>query len=561
MPASLINSREIGVRLLIDVCMFIEHWQPGGRSAQPASRWSASFIQYAKLNSWSFRTDLYSHTAIDFNDPAGEEIILNNELDGARDFRQFPQSADRNVLDELVEHFLLDLRIHFGAIHDSVEETECSPRPGLGCVRVGPLFETAIIGQNGDLESDWDGCRLVNQGPKRPKGQDRESPPALAAQEPKQPHAPDHGVLSTDANPIDNDSDRPPRRQVAMGGDGQVTLGNSIMKADAIKIRRLDGRPGDGRFCRRRRPTPSPCWSGSRPSSRTFPANVPRAATELAKEWRTDRVLRRLEALMAVVDADHTLLVSGNGDVIQPTDGILGIGSGGNYAVAAARALVAHSELSAAEIVRTALEIAGNSHLYEHEHHGGGTGVRDLTPREIVAELDRHIVGQDDAKRAVAIAIRNRWRRQQLPDEMRREVAPKNILMIGPTGVGKTEIARRLAKLTGAPFIKVEATKYTEVGYYGRDVESMIRELVENAIGLVRERERSRVEEEARRRVDERLLDLLAPAPASFDVSARFARHARSATSEPARRCGRCWPPARWNSGGSRSPSSRRPCR
>jgi ATP-dependent HslUV protease ATP-binding subunit HslU len=126
--------------------------------------------------------------------------------------------------------------------------------------------------------------------------------------------------------------------------------------------------------------------------------------------------------------------------------------------------------------------------------------VRDLTPRQIVAELDRHIVGQDAAKRAVAIAIRNRWRRQQLEGDMRQEVAPKNIMMIGPTGVGKTEIARRLAKLTGAPFIKVEATKYTEVGYYGRDVESMIRELVENAIGLVRESERANVEAEARRR-------------------------------------------------------------
>jgi ATP-dependent HslUV protease ATP-binding subunit HslU len=134
--------------------------------------------------------------------------------------------------------------------------------------------------------------------------------------------------------------------------------------------------------------------------------------------------------------------------------------------------------------------------------------------------LDRHIVGQDAAKRAVAVAIRNRWRRQHLPDEMRPEVAPKNILMIGPTGVGKTEIARRLAKLTGAPFIKVEATKYTEVGYYGRDVESMVRELVENAIGLVRERERKNVEQEARRRVDDRLLDLLVPPPPAFEVSA-----------------------------------------
>jgi ATP-dependent HslUV protease ATP-binding subunit HslU len=135
--------------------------------------------------------------------------------------------------------------------------------------------------------------------------------------------------------------------------------------------------------------------------------------------------------------------------------------------------------------------------------------VRDLTPRQIVAQLDQHIVGQGDAKRAVAIAIRNRWRRQQLPEEMRGEVAPKNILMIGPTGVGKTEIARRLAKLTGAPFIKVEATKYTEVGYYGRDVESMVRELVEAAIVLVREGERHKIEAEARQRAEERLLDLL----------------------------------------------------
>ena len=146
--------------------------------------------------------------------------------------------------------------------------------------------------------------------------------------------------------------------------------------------------------------------------------------------------------------------------------------------------------------------------------------MRDLTPREIVAELDRHIVGQHEAKRAVAVAIRNRWRRQRLSEEMKHEVAPKNIMMIGPTGVGKTEIARRLARLTGAPFIKIEATKFTEVGYYGRDVDSMVRELVENAISLVREEERDRVEEEARRHVDERLLDLLAPGPPAFDAAA-----------------------------------------
>ena len=145
--------------------------------------------------------------------------------------------------------------------------------------------------------------------------------------------------------------------------------------------------------------------------------------------------------------------------------------------------------------------------------------MRDMTPREIVAELDRHIVGQSEAKRAVVIAIRNSWRRQQLPEEMRTEIGPKNILMIGPTGVGKTEIARRLAKLTGAPFIKVEATKYTEVGYYGRDVESMVRDLVESAIALVKETERKDVRDEAERRTEERLLDLLAPAPVAYDAA------------------------------------------
>lgn len=135
--------------------------------------------------------------------------------------------------------------------------------------------------------------------------------------------------------------------------------------------------------------------------------------------------------------------------------------------------------------------------------------VKDLTPRQIVTELDRYIVGQNDAKRSVAIAIRNRWRRQQLPDELRQEVSPKNILMIGPTGVGKTEIARRLAKLTGAPFIKVEATKYTEVGYYGRDVESIVRELVDSSISLVRTKEKAQVEDDARAAVAERLIDMI----------------------------------------------------
>ncbi|MEL6830422.1 MAG: ATP-dependent protease ATPase subunit HslU [Pseudomonadota bacterium] len=132
-----------------------------------------------------------------------------------------------------------------------------------------------------------------------------------------------------------------------------------------------------------------------------------------------------------------------------------------------------------------------------------------LTPAEIVAELDRHIVGQTDAKRAVALALRNRWRRKQAEEPLRGEITPKNILMIGPTGVGKTEVSRRLAKLANAPFLKVEATKFTEVGYVGRDVEQIVRDLVESAIGMIRDRKRSGVEKEARDTAEERLLDAL----------------------------------------------------
>jgi ATP-dependent HslUV protease ATP-binding subunit HslU len=139
----------------------------------------------------------------------------------------------------------------------------------------------------------------------------------------------------------------------------------------------------------------------------------------------------------------------------------------------------------------------------------------DLTPRQIAAELDRYIVGQAEAKKAVAIALRNRWRRQRAPDSIRDEISPNNIILIGPTGVGKTEIARRLAKLAGAPFIKVEASKFTEVGYVGRDVESMVRDLVESAIDMVRSERESEVEDLAHERVDERLLDLLLPPPST----------------------------------------------
>ncbi|MEZ5843506.1 MAG: ATP-dependent protease ATPase subunit HslU [Hyphomicrobiaceae bacterium] len=150
-----------------------------------------------------------------------------------------------------------------------------------------------------------------------------------------------------------------------------------------------------------------------------------------------------------------------------------------------------------------------------------------FSPREIVSELDRYIVGQADAKRAVAIALRNRWRRQQLTGDLREEVLPKNILMIGPTGVGKTEISRRLARLAGAPFLKVEATKFTEVGYVGRDVESIIRDLVEVGIGLVRDRKRGEVKARAEKAAEERVLDALVGAGSSPATRESFRRRLR----------------------------------
>jgi ATP-dependent HslUV protease ATP-binding subunit HslU len=155
-----------------------------------------------------------------------------------------------------------------------------------------------------------------------------------------------------------------------------------------------------------------------------------------------------------------------------------------------------------------------------------------FSPREIVSELDRFIVGQDDAKRAVAIALRNRWRRAQLPEAMRDEVVPKNILMIGPTGCGKTEIARRLAKLAQAPFLKVEATKFTEVGYVGRDVDSIIRDLVEVSLNMLRESSRRTVQAKAEKAAEDRVVDALVGATASADTKNKFRRMLRSGEME-----------------------------
>ena len=147
---------------------------------------------------------------------------------------------------------------------------------------------------------------------------------------------------------------------------------------------------------------------------------------------------------------------------------------------------------------------------------------QSFTPREIVSELDRHIVAQSDAKRAVAIALRNRWRRRRVPEDLRDEVTPKNILMIGPTGVGKTEISRRLAKLAQAPFIKIEATKFTEVGYVGRDVEQIVRDLVEAAISLLREERRAQVKAQAEASAENRIIDALVGASASETTREKF---------------------------------------
>jgi ATP-dependent protease HslVU peptidase subunit len=249
-----------------------------------------------------------------------------------------------------------------------------------------------------------------------------------------------------------------------------------------------------------------------------------RAAIELTKDWRTDRVLRRLEAMLAVADSEASLIITGNGDVLEPEYGIVAIGSGGAYAQAAARALLQHTEMapprsssvrsrSRATCASTPTRTTSIETLarrspagplkHAHEHDAAGDRLRARPPHRRPA----------GAKRAVAIALRNRWRRQQVDEKLRGEITPKNILMIGPTGVGKTEIARRLARLADAPFIKVEATKFTEVGYVGKDVDTIVRDLVEVAVKQERERQVRTPARRRRGRAEERILDLLVPPP------------------------------------------------
>ena len=315
--------------------------------------------------------------------------------------------------------------------------------------------------------------------------------------------------------------------RVVIAGDGQVTMGQTIVKSNAKKLRRL----GNGQVIAGFAGATADAFAlfeRLETKLEQHPGQLARACVELAKDWRTDRYLRRLEAMMAVADKQVSLVLSGTGDVLEPEDGLIGIGSGGSLC-AGGRAR-AHRRGARCRDDRPARDgdRRENLHLHQRPDPDRDAMTSAFSPREIVSELDRHIVGQGDAKRAVAIALRNRWRRQQLPEELRDEVLPKNILMIGPTGIGKTEIARRLAKLAQAPFIKVEATKFTEVGYVGRDVEQIVRDLVEIALGMTRDRLRKEVTARAELRAEERVLDVLVGQNASADTRQKFRKMLRT---------------------------------
>src|SRR5260370_1274622 len=263
---------------------------------------------------------------------------------------------------------------------------------------------------------------------------------------------------------------------VAVGGDGQVSIGQTIVKSNAKKVRRLGKGDVIGGFAGATADAFT-LFERLEAKLEQYPGQLTRAAVELAKDWRTDRYLRRLEAMMIVADAQVSLVLTGTGDVLEPDAAVTGIAPRGKYALAAAPPLL-HAP--------------------------------------------------PDAKRAVAIALRNRWRRLKLDDKLREEVLPKNILMIGPPGVGKTEISRRLAKLAGAPFIKVEATKFPEVGYVGRDVEQIVRDLVEIAIAQTRERKRKDVRAPAQLAADERVVNALVREHASASTKEAFRKRLRA---------------------------------
>ena len=314
--------------------------------------------------------------------------------------------------------------------------------------------------------------------------------------------------------------------EVVIAADGQVTLGNTVMKANAKKVRSLAGGKVITGFAGATADAFS-LFERLESKLEKYSNNLMRSCVELAKDWRTDRYLRRLEAMMLVADKDVSLILSGTGDVLEPKDGLMAIGSGGNFALAAARAL-SDSKSKPEEIAIKSLKIAAELCIYTNENIIlEKNQMTSFTPREIVSELDRFIVGQKTAKRAVAIALRNRWRRQQIQGSLKDEVLPKNILMIGPTGVGKTEIARRLAKLADAPFIKVEATKFTEVGYVGRDVEQIIRDLLEVSISNNRDSLKNEIKAKAEVNAEKRVIEALVGSSATHQTKEKYKKMLR----------------------------------
>ena len=319
---------------------------------------------------------------------------------------------------------------------------------------------------------------------------------------------------------------------VALGGDGQVTLGHIVVKASARKVRKLYREQVLAGFAGATADAFT-LFERFEAKLEKHQGHLVRAAIELTRDWRTDRVLRRLEAMLAVADATASLIITGNGDVLEPRAGHrrhrqrwrLCPGRGDGVAEP-------HRDDARADRQAFARDRRRHLHLHEPEPHRRDAGMtpdidtENLTPAQIVAELDKHIVGQHAAKRAVAIALRNRWRRRRVQGAMQAEITPKNILMIGPTGVGKTEIARRLARLADAPFVKVEATKFTEVGYVGKDVDTIIRDLVEVSVKQERVRQVAAKRAAAQDAAEERILDILVPPPRDMR-DARDARDAR----------------------------------